>query len=74
MNLPTLSPTEEADLILDDIFDQDYDGQISVISLLCNDYGIAQCPENEDEITDLVIENEDLIAQMYQEYLTEINA
>jgi len=74
MNFPTLSPTEEADLILDDIFGQDYDGQIAVISLLCDDYGIAQCPENEDEITDLVIENEDLVAQMYQEYLTEINA
>lgn len=72
--IPTLTATEEADLILDDIFEQDYDGQISVISQLCDYFGIAQCPENEDEIEDLVIENEDLIAQMYQDYLIEANA
>ena len=72
--IPTLTTTEEADLILDDIFEHDYDGQISVISQLCDDFGIAQCPENVDEIEDLVIENEDLIAQMYQDYLIEANA
>jgi hypothetical protein len=74
MLIPTLTAEEEANLILDDIFDQDYDGQMAVIAELCDDYGIAQCPENEDEITDLVIENEDLVAQMYQDYLIEINA
>ena len=72
--IPTLTATEEADLILDDIFEQDYDGQISVISQLCDYFGIALCPENEDEIEDLVIENEDLIARMYQDYLIEANA
>jgi hypothetical protein len=74
MSIPTLTTTEEVDLILDDIFDQDYDGQIAVIAQLCEEFGIAQCPENEEEIQDLVIENEDLISQMYQDYLTEVNA
>lgn len=72
--IPVLTATEEADLILNDIFDHDYDGQLAVISMLCEQYDIEQCPENEDQIEDLVIENEDLIAQMYQNYLTEVNA
>lgn len=74
MSIPTLTAAEEVDLILDDIFDQDYDGQVAVIAQLCEEFGIAQCPENEEEIQDLVIENEDLISQMYQDYLTEIDA
>jgi hypothetical protein len=72
--IPTLTTTEEADLILDDIFDRDYDGQVAVISMLCDQFDIEQCPENQDQIDDLVVENEDLIAQMYQNYLTEVNA
>ena len=74
MSIPTLTAAEEVDLILDDIFDQDYDGQVAVIAQLCEEFDIAQCPENEEEIQDLVIENEDLISQMYQDYLTEIDA
>lgn len=74
MSIPTLTAAEEVDLILDDIFDQDYDAQVAVIAQLCEEFGIAQCPENEEEIQDLVIENEDLISQMYQDYLTEIDA
>jgi hypothetical protein len=72
--IPTLTTTEEADLILDDIFDQDHDGQLAVISMLCEQFDIEQCPENEDQIEDLVVEHEDLISQMYQNYLTEVNA
>jgi len=72
--IPTLTTQEEVDLILDDIFDQDYDGQIAVIAQLCDDFGVAQCPENEDEIQDLIIEHEDLIESMYKNYLVEINA
>jgi|LauGreDrversion4_2_1035121.scaffolds.fasta_scaffold04348_10 hypothetical protein len=74
MSIPTLTSEEEANLILDDIFDQDYDGQMSVIAGLCDDFGIAHCPENEDEVLDLIIENEDLIYRMYQDYLVEIDA
>ncbi len=74
MSIPTLTAVEEAELILDDVFDQDYDGQIAVIAQLCEEFGIAQCPENEEEIQDLVIENEDLLYQMYEDYLSEINA
>ena len=72
--IPTLTTQEEVDLILDDIFDQDYDGQIAVISQLCDDFGVAQCPENEDEIQDLIVEHEDLVESMYKNYLVEINA
>lgn len=72
--IATLTTTEEADLILDDIFDQDYDGQLAVIALLCDYFAIAQCPENEDEIEDLIVENEYLISQMYKDYLIEANA
>jgi hypothetical protein len=72
--MPTLTTTEEADLILDDIFGQDHDGQLAVIFMLCEQFDIEQSPENEDKIEDLVVEHEDLIAKMYQNYLTEINA
>ena len=72
--IPTLTTQEEVDLILDDIFDQDYDGQIAVIAQLCDDFGVAQCPENEDEIQDLIVEHEDLVESMYKNYLVEINA
>lgn len=72
--IPTISATEEADLILDDIFDQDYDGQLAVISMLCEQFDVEQCPENQDQIDDLVVEHEDLISKMYQNYLTEVNA
>jgi len=72
--IPTLTTQEEVDLILDDIFDQDYDGQVSVIAQLCDDFDIDQCPENEDEIQDLIVEHEDLIESMYKNYLVEINA
>ena len=72
--IPTLTTQEEVDLILDDIFDQDYDGQIAVIAQLCDDFGVAQCPENEEEIQDLIVEHEDLIESMYKNYLVEINA
>jgi len=72
--IPTLTTQEEVDLILDDIFDRDYDGQVAVIAQLCDDFGIDQCPENEDEIQDLIIEHEDLIETMYKNYLVEVNA
>jgi len=72
--IPTLTTQEEVDLILDDIFDQDYDGQVAVIAQLCDDFGVAQCPENEDEIQDLIVEHEDLVESMYKNYLVEINA
>jgi hypothetical protein len=74
MSILTLTAQEEVDLILDDIFDQDYDGQVSVIAQLCDDFGIDRCPENEDEIQDLIIEHEDLIQTMYKHYLVEVNA
>ena len=74
MTIPTLTTEEEVTLILDDVFDKDYDGQVAVISALCEDFGIAQCPETEDEIAELIIENEDLLYDMYDEYLEEYNA
>lgn len=74
MTIPTLTIEEEVTLILDDVFDNDYDGQVAVIAKLCEDFGIAQCPETEDEIAELIIENEDLLYDMYDEYLEEYNA
>jgi hypothetical protein len=72
--IPTLTTTEKADLVLDDIFKCDYDGELAVIAKLCDDFGIEWCPENEIEIEDLVFENKKLISEMYQDYLIEANA
>lgn len=71
--IPTLTTTEEADLVLDGIFKCDYDGELAVIAKLCDDFGISWCPENEIEIESLVVEHQEVISQMYQDYLIETN-
>jgi hypothetical protein len=65
-----MSASEEANLILQDIFQTDAEGMSNVIGTLCEEIGIAYDWElNGDEIDDLLIENEDLVAQMYEDYL-----
>jgi ethanolamine utilization protein EutQ (cupin superfamily) len=64
-----MSASEEANLILQDIFQYDSEGMSNVIGTLCEENSIAFDWElNGDEIDDLLIENEDLVSQMYESY------
>lgn len=66
---PRMSASEESNAILQDIFQTDAEGMNTVIGTLCEENGIAYDWElNGDEIDDLLIENEDLIVQMYEGY------
>lgn len=66
---PRMTASEESNLILQDIFEYDSEGMNTVLGSLCEENGIAfDWDLNGEEIDDLIIENEDLISHMYQEY------
>lgn len=66
---PRMSASEESNLILQDVFEYDSEGMNLILGSLCEENGIAYDWElNGDEIDNLIIDNEDLIAHMYQEY------
>lgn len=60
-----LTVSEEAALILADIFDGDTDAQESAIAELAEAEGIAINPETEAEIHDLILANEDALYERY---------
>lgn len=61
-----MTPQEEAESILDDIYGTDYESRNGAINELCADAGIANDPDlNGEEIHDLIIENEDLMRANY---------
>jgi hypothetical protein len=60
-----LTIAEEAAIILNDIFDGDLETEQAAIAELAEAEGIAVCPENEDEINDLIIANEDALYAKY---------
>lgn len=69
---PRLTASEESDLILKNIFEYDKEGMNFVLESLCAEEGIPYDWETVgDEIDNLVIENEDLIALMYEDYLNQ---
>lgn len=61
-----MTAKEEADSILDDIYDRDYEARNAAVQELCEEAGIANDPDiNGDEINDLIIENEDTLRVNY---------
>lgn len=68
--IPKMTIQEEANLIIADIFGNDYANRGHVINDLCEDNGIAYDPDlNGDEINELIVNNEDTIRIMYADYL-----
>lgn len=66
---PTLTASEESNLILQDIFEYDLDGMNAVLEAFFADQGIAMDWEiNGDEMDDLIVECEDELHTMYQMY------
>ena len=66
---PRMSASEESNLILQDIFQYDAEGMNTVLGSLCEENAIAfDWDLNGEEIDDLIVENEDLMAQMYEGY------
>lgn len=66
---PRMSASEESNLILQDIFQSDAEGMNTVMGSLCEENSIAFDWElNGAEIDELLIDNEDLVAQMYESY------
>lgn len=60
-----LTAAEEVALILSDLFDGDADAEQAAIAELAEAEGIAVCPENQDEINDLILNNEDALYERY---------
>ena len=61
---PRMSASEEADIILQDIFD-DADTMNAVLADLCEEHGIAfDWDLNGNEIDNLIIDNEDRLLAM----------
>jgi len=68
---PRMFASEEANLILQDIFQTDAEGMNTVMGSLCEENSIAYDWDlNGSEINELLIDNEDLVAQMYEGYLS----
>jgi hypothetical protein len=68
--IPQMTIQEEADLIIVDIFGDDYSNRGLVIQELCEDNGIAYDPDlNGEEINNLIVDNEDTLRIMYTDYL-----
>lgn len=69
ITFPRMTASEESNLILQDIFQYDSDGMNVILNDLCEENGIAfDWDLNGDEIDDLIIENEDEMILMYQNY------
>lgn len=69
ITFPRLTASEESNLILQDIFQYDSDGMNVILNDLCEENGIAfDWDLNGDEIDNLIIENEDEMILMYQNY------
>lgn len=67
---PRMTASEECNAILQDVFEYDKEGMDAVLESLCSAEGIAYDWETVgDEIDSLVIENEDALYLMYEEYL-----
>lgn len=66
---PRMSSSEEANLILQDIFQYDAEGMNAVLADLCEQEGIAfDWEANGNEIDNLIVDNEDQMADMYDLY------
>jgi hypothetical protein len=64
----TLSTAEEYQLVVEDVFDADETAADICINELCEEIGIANCPENEEEIMEAVIHYEDFLVTIYDHY------
>lgn len=60
-----LTVAEEAAIILSDIFDGDTEAEQAAIAELAEAEGIAVCPENQDEINEMILANEDALYERY---------
>lgn len=60
-----LTVAEEVAIILSDIFDGDVVAQEAAIAELAEVEGIAVCPENQDEINEMILANEDALYERY---------
>jgi hypothetical protein len=68
--IPQMTIQEEADLIIRDVFGDNYCIMIDVILELCEDNGIAYDPHlNGDKINKLIIDNADDLRRRYKAYL-----
>lgn len=70
LDFPRLTASEEAELILQDVFDEgEEDIQLSVLEALCAEEGIAfDWEANGSEIEEIIIEREDDIYMMADSY------
>jgi hypothetical protein len=67
--IPKMTIQEEADLIIGDVFGDDYGNRGIVIQELCEENGIAYDPDlNSDEINRLIIDNEDDLYMRYTDH------
>lgn len=66
-----LTIAEEAQLILLDVFNEDEIAQNYCINLLCEQEQIVVCPENQDQINELIVEFEDELHSIYKFYSNE---
>jgi hypothetical protein len=70
MMISQMTIQEEADLIISDVFGDDYSNRGIVIQELCEENGIAYDPDlNGDEINKLIIDNEDDLYMRYTDHL-----
>lgn len=70
MSIPQLTIEEEADLILNDVFLDDTTGQAECLSRLAELQGQVCSKMNQSEINDMIIDNEDDLHALYDDYLT----
>ncbi|NBW57574.1 hypothetical protein EBR43_07295 [bacterium] len=66
-----LTATEEAQLILLDVFNEDKEGEEHCLNILFEDFNISLDSEDKEKICNLIIEYEDDLHSMYNFYLNE---
>jgi hypothetical protein len=71
VDFPRLTISEESNLILQEIFEYDSEGMETVLNDFCEENGIAyDWDANGEEIDNLIVDNEDELSLMYQNYQT----
>lgn len=74
VTFPRLTASEEAHIILQDIFEYDAEGMNQILGDLCEEHGIAyDWDTNGDEIDNLIIDHEDLIGYLYETAQTSLD-
>lgn len=68
MTIQQLTLEEESDLILNDVFDDDTDAQVPCLTELATLHNLDYSTMTQEEIQDLVVENEDDLYALYDNY------